>query len=308
MNNVLIMGGSTFVGEALAKYLIKKGYYVDILTRGKKSINYIGFKDHITCDRKNSREMNEKLKYKEYQFIFDISAYTGEDTKILLDSINKKSLIKYIMCSSGAVYKSTSSLIDETFPIGENYNWGSYGQDKIAAEKNLINSGINYTIFRPTYIYGEENNLYREIYFFDRISNGEIIPIPEGDVTTQFIYIGDLVKVFESAMFNYVNDGIYNLTHPHIFTWEELLKECSKVIGEPALIKIVKDKDCEVRRYFPFRNVTYMLGIQKLTNDRLYVPRTTIHEGLANTYKWYKANNIKLKDNKMNMIDEIIFS
>ena len=43
MKSILIMGGSDFIGSALAKRLIKCGYQIDILTNGKKEIDYNGF-------------------------------------------------------------------------------------------------------------------------------------------------------------------------------------------------------------------------------------------------------------------------
>lgn len=97
----------------------------------------------------------------------------------------------------------SNDLVQEDFERGENHNWGEYGLNKKEAEDFIINSGVTYAIFRPTYIYGENNNLYRETYFFDRISNEKEIPMPFGNNTrTQFIHIDDLVRVFESAMNN----------------------------------------------------------------------------------------------------------
>ena len=40
MANILVLGGSGFVSEALSKYLIRRGYSIDILTRGKKKISF----------------------------------------------------------------------------------------------------------------------------------------------------------------------------------------------------------------------------------------------------------------------------
>lgn len=96
MQSILIMGGTTFVSSSLAKYLIKKGYKVDILTRGKKTVNYYGFREYIICDRKSIESMKQVLKDRVYEFIFDISAYTKENVDILLTSINIKKLKKYI--------------------------------------------------------------------------------------------------------------------------------------------------------------------------------------------------------------------
>lgn len=306
MENILIMGGSTFVSSSLAKHLIEKGHVVDILTRGKKEIKYDGYRNHIVCNRKNKEDLEKALKNKEYKFIFDISAYTKEDVKILIECVNINMLSKYIFCSSGAVYKETNDMVSEEYELGENSNWGKYGLDKKEAEECIVNSNINYVIFRPSYIYGEENNLYREAYFFDMIKENKIIPVPFGNnTTTQFIYIKDILKVFESAMYNKKVTGIYNVTNSEIVSWKSIIDICSKVVGNEAIIKYIPSEKYEVRTYFPFRDVTYMLSISNLIEDGLYVPNTSLMEGLEKSYKWYVENNIKLNDKRMSKLEEL---
>jgi nucleoside-diphosphate-sugar epimerase len=306
MKSILVMGGTTFVSSSLAKYLIGQGYDVDILTRGVNPINYKGFRENLVCNRKSKQEMQKVLKGRKYEFIFDISAYTREDVEVLLTSIDNSNLKKYIFCSSGAVYKPSDAIIKESFPKGENPNWGKYGIDKKEAEDFIINKGIPYAIFRPTYIYGENNNLYREVYFFDRIRENKVIPIPFGNnAKTQFIHIDDLVKVFESAIYNEKSCDVYNITNPEVVSWEELIKVCCKVVGENPIIKKI-DTELEARSYFPFRDVTYMLSIEKLIKDGLYVPNISLEDGLRKTYRWYRDVKPSLGDSRMNKIEELI--
>jgi len=309
MKSILVMGGTTFVSSSLAKYLIRKGYEVDILTRGEKLINYDGFREQIVCDRKSKVKMQEVLKNREYEFIFDISGYTGEDVDILLKSINRKKLKKYIFCSSGAVYKPSNIEVSESFEKGENPNWGKYGIDKKEAEDYIVNSGLPYVIFRPTYIYGENNNLYREAYFFDRIKNNKAIPIPFGnDTKTQFIHIDDLVEIFESAMYTKNNCKIYNVTNPEVVSWEEFVKTCGVVMEKEPIIKYIDINEIklEVRSYFPFRDVTYMMDIEQLINGGFYVPKISLKEGIEKAYKWYIDEKPQLNDLKMDKVDELL--
>lgn len=311
MKSILIMGGTTFVSSSLAKYLVEKGYDVDILTRGLKPINYEGFRNHLICNRRSKKEIQKVLKGRKYEFIFDISAYTREDVEILITSIDTSQLRKYIFCSSGAVYKPSNKIIGEDFEKGENPNWGQYGIDKKEAEDFIFKSGIPFIIFRPTYIYGENNNLYREAYFFDRIKNKKAIPIPYGKGTkTQFIHIDDLIRIFESAIYNENSCKIYNVTNPDIISWEELVMTCGEVIGQKPLLKKINVNEIklESRMYFPFRDVTYMLDIKQLIEDGLYVPTISINEGLRRAYNWYIDKKPNLKDTKMNKVDELVTS
>jgi len=310
MNSILVLGGTTFVSSSLAKGLIGQGHYVDILTRGIKSIDYGGFREHLTCDRKLKNEMQEVLKGRKYEFIFDISAYTKKDVEVLLSSVDKSILKKYIFCSSGAVYRESNDLIQECFEKGENTNWGKYGINKKEAEDYITNSGLPYIIFRPTYIYGENNNLYREAYFFDRIRNSKVIPLPFGNnIITQFIHIDDLIKVFESAMSNKSVFKIYNVTNPEIISWESFITKCGEALGKSPIIKKIdiNQLKLEARSYFPFRDVTYILDIKQLEEDGFYIPTISLENGLQRTYEWYIDKNPNLNDVKMmEKVDELI--
>lgn len=308
MEKILVMGGTTFVSKVLAKHLIKKGYIVDILTRGKKQVDYTGVREHLICDRKVKKNLQEVLKDKSYDYIYDISAYTKDDVEILLTALNTRSLKKYLFCSSGAVYKPSHEIIDENYKKGENPNWGKYGVDKLEAENFIKESKIPYIIFRPTYIYGEENNLYREFYLFDRINRNKVIPIPDGNTKTQFIHIDDLVKVFESAMNNDIICESYNVTNPSIITWEKLIKTCGEVTRKETNIKKINTNEVmhPTRNFFPYRDVTYLLDTKKLVDDHLYVPQITLNEGLKRTYSWYEKHKPQVVDVKMNKVDDVI--
>lgn len=309
MKSVLVMGGNDFIGSALAKYLIDCGYTVDILTEKKISVKYKGLRRHLYCDRKIRNDVENVFLKKDYEYIFDMAAQSKEDIKNIIDFVDLNYLKKYIVLSSGAVYKDSSSGAKEYYEKGENQNWGRYGLRKKEAEDFLINSDIPYVIIRPTYIYGENNNLYREYYFFDRIKDEKPIPVPMGkDVTTQFIYIDDLVKVLESLINKPHIREAYNVTNPQLISWNELIQTCGEVVGKSPIIKLidVNKAEYEERSYFPFKNIDYNLDIDKLIEHGLYIPNILLKEGIKKTYKWYSSHKPRLSDKRMDKIEDII--
>lgn len=310
------MGGTEFVSSALAKHLIAKGYTVDIFTRGTKPVKFQGFRYHIKGDRKSVKELETVLCYKAYDYVFDISAYTKEDVQKLTGVLNKDKLKKYIFCSSGAVYNPSNEMIKEDFKREENVIWGTYGRDKKEAEDYLFSiwesEKFPVVIFRPTYIYGEGNNLYRETYLFDRLTSGLPIPVPHGNNTrTQFIHISDLVKAFESAM--YCKEAIgkaYNITHPQIITWEDWVEAGAKATGKTAkIIKIdMKNVTINEREFFPFRDVTYLLDTRRADRDVIYMPILNLKKGMVKSYQWYLEMKPKIVDKRMTGVDSVIES
>ena len=307
---VLVMGGTEFVGKAVAKYLIVQGYTVDIFTRGMKSVDYDGVRNHIKGDRKSIEDLEKGLANKQYDFVFDISAYTKEDVENLISVLDRSRIKRYVFCSSGAVYIPSDEIISEDYSKGENPNWGAYGLNKKEAEDYLFDlyekEKFPCTMFRPTYIYGEGNNLYREAYLFDRITNGLDIPIPEGKTTTQFIHINDVVKTFESALYCDSTIGqAYNITHPEIISWNYFVETAMETVDSKSeIVKVSKSLMDKLnikisREFFPFRDVTYMLDIQKLKAHGLHTPTISLMEGLEKSFRWYCDKNNVNKDLRM---------
>lgn len=311
--NILVMGGTEFVSSSLTKYLISRGYVVDIFTRGIRPVKYEGIRKHLKGDRKSIEDLKENVSNERYDYVFDISAYVKDDVQNLIPVLNKENLKRYVFCSSGAVYEPSNEIVTEQFTRGENVNWGSYGLDKKMIEDYLLelyeNEKFPVTIFRPTYIYGEENNIYRESFLFDRIAKGLDIPVPGGTEKTQFIYISDLVKVFESAIHTEQAVGqAYNVTHPQSVTWEQLVETTSKVVNKKVNIKKIDSGKLKigVREYFPFRNITYLLDTKKAEKDGLYMPQIDLLKGLELAYKWYCNAKPEIKDAKMNKTDLVL--
>lgn len=309
MESVLIMGGSDFIGKSLAKYFIKHRHKVDVLTTG--SIDYEGVNKHLLCDRKNLDELENALNGNEYTYIYDMTAFFKSEIEDLFKFVNRKNLKKYVVLSSSAVYKKSEKYISEDDEKGINPAWGQYGIEKVQAESYIINSDIPYIIIRPTHIYGPENNLYRETYFFDRIREGKAIPVPSDrnePVLNQFIYIDDFVRVLYSLTKNDKVREIYNVSTPQNITWKKFIETCGEVMGKEPIIKYVDSDKIKIkeRSYFPFKNTSCVLEIEKLIDHGLYIPNIMLEKGLRKTYEWYIKNKPKMDDKEMHEVDQVL--
>ncbi|WP_160643702.1 NAD-dependent epimerase/dehydratase family protein [Chengkuizengella marina] len=314
MNRVLVMGGTEFVGKSLVKGLISKGYIVDFLTRGNKKVNFRGFHKHIICDRKNQNTLKGTLENYIYDYIFDVSAYTREDVHFLLQSINKSKLKRYVFISSAAVYSPSNEYLYENSERGNNPHWGIYGEDKKKAEDYLFEKHqkdeLPIVIFRPSYIYGKGNNLYRESYFFHRLMSEQPLPVPNTDQSkVQFIHINDIVDITIQSITNDKTIGeAFNLTHPRQLNWMELGSIIQNIISKGRVMSInrevidllnVKDRD-----FFPFRDVPLLLNTAKLKED-LLLPRIDIEEGLKLSYEWFLKQDLKPRFHEFEQLERV---
>ena len=78
---ILITGGTTFVSKFTAEYFVKSGNDVTVLNRGSR--DQVSGVRHICCDRMT---LGDTLKGIHFDIILDITAYTDEHIKALLDS------------------------------------------------------------------------------------------------------------------------------------------------------------------------------------------------------------------------------
>ncbi|MBP2652065.1 MAG: NAD-dependent epimerase/dehydratase family protein, partial [Firmicutes bacterium] len=168
-------------------------------------------------------------------------------------------------------------------------------------------------IFRPTYVYGEENNLYREAFLFDRLLAELPIAIPDGTHTeTQFLHIEDLVKIFERAAHTATAIGqAYNITHPERINWNLLLETAASIVNKrakivPATPAMLKMLNITARDFFPFRDVTYLLSIDKLEKSELPIPQVNLKQGLLRAYHWYAIVKPRLSDPKIDKLSLLL--
>ncbi|MFJ8260624.1 NAD-dependent epimerase/dehydratase family protein [Rummeliibacillus sp. NPDC094406] len=317
--DVLLFGGSEFVGRAYLEKLIAEGYTVDVITRGIKPITVKGYRNHFKCDRKDEKDLAEHIENRTYDYIFDISAYTVEDIKPILSILNRSRLKRYFLVSTGGVYTPSDSIVSEEGNIGYNKNWGIYGVNKRNVELKLIKehalANFPILIFRPTYIYGEGNNLYRESYFFQRLIDQLPIPYPDTNMgKAQYIHIDDLVNISIKAIkVEKTNGEAFNITNPEIFTWKQLIQTFKEVTNREGEVISISQSDMErlevtSKEFFPFRDVTYLLDIQKLQEFGLPTPTISLRAGLERSFKWFTGQNIPRQYHLFNSLDKVISS
>lgn len=312
---ILILGGTQFVSWYLVKRLVEEGMKVTTLNRGSKKGIHGQKIEELYADRHDFEQLQNLLKDREFDYIIDVSAYTEEDIKFITESINRKKLKSYIFISSSAVYKESEVLpIKENFDTGENKFWGTYGLNKLQAEKLLINKMNNenfpVVILRPPYIYGEGNNVYREAFIFDRLKeNGKILIPNEGKKLVQFLHIEDLFLIIKKIIELNLTNKIFNVGDKEGITFKGWIEKCMKVYGkETEIIEFYyKEKNYKDRDFFPFYDYQYFLEVDKIS--QIIEPSISLEEGLKRALKWYLSNEEKVDKRFIykDKIQEILF-
>jgi len=110
-----------------------------------------------------------------------------------------------------------------------------YYRGKAELEQAVIDSGLSYTILRPTVIFGTEDILINNIGWF--IRRFPVFGIPgNGRYRIRPIYVEDIARLIADAA-DQSGNSVLDAVGPETFTFEELVKLVARQVGRsPRLI------------------------------------------------------------------------
>lgn len=290
--NILVLGGTKFLGKRLVEQLTNKGYKVTLLNRGTKSNIFSNLRT-IIADRNKSVEVKRGLKNEKFDIIFDISGFTKENIVTILNCLDTSKIKQYIFCSSAAVFSRPPG----NWPITENHSKcflkenGNYAYEKLMAEECLLKQrGLNFSIVRPTYIYGPFDYSRRLVYIFERIITGKKVLIKgNGKNILQLCYVDDLVLLMISMIDNKVSfNEDFNVGGDDKITLEDLIHVCAHILDEEVKIEFNSETNEET---CSFPNFDYFVGTDKV-KDELGFQTTNLQKGLEETVRWWKKQTV----------------
>ena len=280
---ILITGGTTFVSKYAAEFFVRRGDEVTVLNRGsRKQVEGAAL---IERDR---TQLGDELRGRFFDLVFDVTAYTGEHVRTLLDSGVEFS--DYILISSSAVYPETAPQpFDESCPCGANSIWGAYGTNKLDAERELLSRVPSAYILRPPYFYGKYENLYREAFVFDCALGGRDFYIPRnGEMKLQFFNVSDLCRFAEILLEKHPERRVFNVGNGDTVTVKQWAELCFKAAGKEPPRFVSVDGKVPQRDYFCFYDYEYVLDVS--AQYALMPDTVPLEQGLKEEFEWYREN------------------
>lgn len=321
--NVLVTGGSGFLGINLIRYLMKKDYKVrslDLLPFDypeKDSVEVVvGDIRDIDVVENSVRGMDVivhtaaalPLYKKEDIFSTDING-----TRLLLEAGFKNNISRFVHISSTAVYG-----IPDHHPLYETDKLdgvGPYGEAKILAEKEcekFREKGLCVPIIRPKSFIGPER-LGVFAIFYDWAKDGRGFPmIGSGANRYQLLDVEDLCSAIYLCMTGpsaTVNDT-FNIGAKEFTTMKEdyqavldYVGKGKKIKGFPAEPLIITLRILEALKLSPLYKWVYetaskdsFVSIEKAVKLLGWSPKYSNKDALLRNYKWYIENLDKFKN------------
>lgn len=246
--NILILGGTIFLGKHLVAEALKRGHNVTLFNRGKHNPDIFPEVEKVRGDRLT--DLN-KLSGRKFDAVLDTCGYFPRAVKISTEFF-KGNVPHYTFISSISVYSNlsekgidenseTGTIEDETF---EEVTGESYGPLKRLCEKVAESvygdAALN---IRPGLIVGIDDPSDRFTYWVNRTARGGKMIVPDSfDRQIQYINARDLAA-FNIHMIEKSAGGIYNVTGPgEPETFGEFISKCIEVTGvTPELINLSEE-------------------------------------------------------------------
>ncbi len=298
--NILIIGGSNFIGWMLVELLGQTSHTVTVVNRGNHPRHYPDNATNIVCDRHDSANFSTVIKSAKFDVVYDMCAFVGDDVQTTINLFSAQPG-KYIFISTAATYLETQELpITENHAQGIHGIWGKYGGGKLDCELVLLsayaNTGFPAVVVRPSYVYGVGNTLDRETFLFDRISKGRKILVPEGgEAVIQLGEVSDLCRALLVLGERAGSVGsCYNISGNELITLMGLVSLVAAIMGKSYQTVSVNPKKYGMsdRDVFPFDNSTYYTSCEKFSAEFQWIPQVNLRQGLTQAYEnWLSSSD-----------------
>jgi 2'-hydroxyisoflavone reductase len=241
--NLLILGGTRFLGRHLVDSALKRGHSLTLFNRGQS--NPLVYPDLETIRGDRETDLN-RLAGRKWDAVIDTCGYVPRLVQLSAQAL-RASVGSYVFISSISAYAGFSKIgLEESDPLGkltdetvEEITGETYGPLKAlceqAAEQVFPGRAL---IIRPGLIVGPYDPTDRFTYWPVRVARGGEVLAPEKpELPVQIIDGRDLAE-FTIKLIEQKTAGIFNVTGPDDeLTFGAMLETCKQVSDSQASFK-----------------------------------------------------------------------
>jgi uncharacterized protein YbjT (DUF2867 family) len=235
LSNILVIGGSGFIGRHIVTRLAGRGLRVTVPTRRQARARHLILLptvDVVECDVHDDAALNRLVS--DQDAVINLvgilhgsrgkrgSRYGPEFARVHVE------LPRRIVaaCRQHGVERLLHMSAIGADPDGPSMYQRSKGDGEAIVQK----SQLDWTIFRPSVVFGPEDrflNLFAKLAKFF-----PVLPIGCANAKFQPVWVGDVAAAFDHALDKLETFGkIYELAGPHIYTLRQLVKFAAQASG-----------------------------------------------------------------------------
>jgi nucleoside-diphosphate-sugar epimerase len=204
----LIVGGTRFLGAAIARELVRRGHEVTLLHRGHTDGDVPGQAEHVFCDARDRARVEAHLSTERYDMVFDTILQAADLAWML--PLLERTAGGLIHCGSTGVYAPAPFVPSrETDPVTCPEELGGFSE-KLAQDEAVAafhrQTGFFTSSLRISNVFGAwdvplDGWGARNPAYFQRIADHKEVWIPErGLPLLQPVHVDDLARGFCDVM------------------------------------------------------------------------------------------------------------
>ena len=282
--NILITGGTGFIGSTITKFFLQQNNYITILSRGRskvlkpvrviESINQINANEKINIIINLAGSSINKKWNKTYKEILISSRV--EVTKSLITLIKALKEKPDLLISASAIgYYGTQNnkYLDETSSYIDDFTHELCNLWELEAQK-AQELGVRTCITRLGVVLGKNGGVLEKILPLFKLGLGG--NIGSGKQFFSWIHVDDVIGIFNFLISNKEQKGIYNLTSPSPTTNSQFTKALSRTLKRPDFFTVPS---------FLIKMVFGEMGDKLLLNGSAVYPKKLLDNGYEFKFK-----------------------
>ncbi len=298
MKNILIIGGTGFIGYHLAKKCLKKNFKVTSISKNQpKKIRFLKKVKYIICDI-NNKKILKKID-NNFDYVVNLGGYVDHKNKQetyrshylglkrLTKIFIKKKIKKFIQIGSSMEYGRVRSPQKENFNC---YPESIYAISKFLSTKHLITlykkKKFPAVILRLYQVYGPNQDKNRLIpIIIDSCKNNKSFPCSSGVQLRDFLFVDDLIDAILRCLDKKVEGKIINIGSGKIIQVKKIINQIVNFYkaGKP-LFGSIKLRNEEMLRVYPS-----LLSARKFLG---WKSKVSFGKGILKTINFYNKNKV----------------
>ncbi len=299
--NILIIGGTGFIGYHLAKRCLEKKWNVTSVSTNKpKKIRYLDKIKYLYFDISKKKILEKRLTSK-FDYVVNLGGYVDHNrkkktleshykgSKNLVDFFHKTKIKAFLQIGSCVEYGKAKSPQEEDKTIKMRNLKSTYGKAKLLATNYLLKKSKKNkfpgSVIRFYLVYGPKQDFNRLIpLIISGCLKNLNFPCSSGKQYRDFLYIDDAISgILKCLKTRNLKGEIFNLGYGRPKMVKKVINLIKKKInlGKPDFGKIKMRKD-EINILYP--------NIKKAMSMINWRPKVEFNKGIDKTIKYYKKN------------------
>ena len=237
---ILIIGGGGFIGQVITTKLAKLGYPVLIPTRKLGSLRDLWVLPQVTVIEADvhDQEVLHQLcaKLSDTDVVINLVGILHDKPAKPYGKSFAKNHVELPRKIIAAMNKAGIKRYIHMSALGADSNGPSmYQRSKGDGEKLVIDSSLDWTIFRPSVVFGENDSFINLFASLQKLA--PVMPLAGASVRFQPVYVSDVASAFVKAIsMPQTIKKSFNLAGPKIYSLGDLVRFAGRKVGCSRLV------------------------------------------------------------------------